>query len=71
MSHRYEIDVFWSEEDKAFLAEVPHLDGLMVHGDTHEEALAEAQVAIGFWLELAREDGRPIPEPRLRGMRSS
>ncbi|MFN0006674.1 MAG: type II toxin-antitoxin system HicB family antitoxin [Planctomycetota bacterium] len=69
MSHKYEIDVFWSDEDQAFLAEVPDLPGCMAHGDTHEEALAEIQVAIGHWLDLLREDGQPVPEPRRRGMR--
>ena len=69
MNHRYEIDLFWSDEDQAFLAEVPDLPGCMAHGDTHEEALAEIQVAITLWLEVCREDGQPVPEPRPRGMR--
>ena len=69
MNHRYEIDVFWSEEDQAFLAEVPDLPGCMAHGSTHEEALGEAQVAIAGWLEVLRESGEPVPEPRPRGLR--
>jgi predicted RNase H-like HicB family nuclease len=68
MSHKYEIDLFWSDEDQAFLAEVPDLPGCMAHGRTHEEALAEAQVAIEGWLELARESGQPVAEPTMRGM---
>jgi len=69
MSHKYEIDVFWSDEDQAFLAEVPDLPGCMAHGDTHEEALAEAQQAIAGWIDVLRETGQPMPEPRPRGMR--
>lgn len=69
MSHKYEIDVFWSDEDQAFLAEVPDLPGCMAHGNTHEEALAEAQNAIAGWIEVARESGQPLPEPRPRGVR--
>jgi predicted RNase H-like HicB family nuclease len=69
MTHKYEIDVFWSEEDQAFLAEVPDLPGCMAHGSTHEEALAEAQQAIEGWIELLRESGDPVPEPSPRGFR--
>ena len=66
MKHKYEIDVFWSDADQVFLAEVPDLSGCMAHGSTHEEAMAEAQVAIEGWLAAARESGEPIPEPRPR-----
>jgi predicted RNase H-like HicB family nuclease len=69
MKHRYEIDLFWSDEDQLFLAEVPDLPGCMAHGSTHEEALAEIQEAIAGWIEVARESGRALPEPRPRGMR--
>jgi len=64
MNHKYEIDLFWSSEDAAFLAEVPDLEGCMAHGATHEEALLEAQAAIELWLDVAREMGREVPEPR-------
>ncbi|HEV8111374.1 MAG TPA: type II toxin-antitoxin system HicB family antitoxin [Planctomycetota bacterium] len=63
MNHKYEIDLFWSSEDAAFLAEVPDLEGCMAHGATHEEALLEAQAAIELWLDVAREMGREVPEP--------
>jgi predicted RNase H-like HicB family nuclease len=66
MDHRYEIDLFWSDEDLVFLAEVPDLPGCMAHGAIHEEALAEIQVAIAGWVECALESGRPVPAPRLR-----
>jgi predicted RNase H-like HicB family nuclease len=62
MAHKYEIDLFWSEEDQVFLAEIPDLPGCMAHGGTHEEALAEAQEAIAGWIEVARETGRSLPQ---------
>ena len=61
--HRYEITICWSDEDGVFVADIPELPGCMAHGDTREAALAEAQVAIGYWLEAAEEIGRPIPRP--------
>lgn len=64
--HKYEIVIYWSDEDAAFIAEVPELPGGMAHGDTGEQALAEAQEAIALWLETAREHGDPIPSPRGR-----
>ena len=71
MKHKYEIDLFWSDEDRAFIAEVPDLPGCMAHGATHEEALREVQVAIEGWLEVAREAGEPVPEPKPRDFRSA
>ncbi|TAH48635.1 MAG: type II toxin-antitoxin system HicB family antitoxin [Chloroflexota bacterium] len=61
---RYEVIIYWSSEDNAFIAEVPELAGCMADGATYQEALANAQVIIGEWLQTARELGRPIPEPR-------
>ena len=63
---KYEIIIFWSEEDRAFIAEVPELPGCMADGSTYGEALANAEVIIREWLETAAELGRPIPEPRGR-----
>ena len=63
---RYEIIIFWSEADKAFLAEVPELPGCMADGKTYREALTNAEVIIKEWLETARELGRDIPVPRGR-----
>ncbi len=71
MTHKYEIDLVWSDEDQAFLAEVPDLPGCMAHGATHEEALREVQSAIAGWLAVAREAGEPVPEPKPRDFRSA
>ena len=65
---RYEIILYWSAEDTAFIAEVPELPGCMAHGDTQEEALANVKEAMQLWLDTAREFGDPIPEPRGRLM---
>jgi predicted RNase H-like HicB family nuclease len=61
---KYEIILYWSEEDKVFIAEVPELPGCMAHGETHETALASAKEAIALWLDTAREFGDPIPVPK-------
>lgn len=65
---RYEIILYWSDEDAAFIAEIPELLGCMAHGDTQEDALANAKEAMQLWLATAREFGDPIPEPRGRLM---
>ncbi len=64
--YKYEVIIYWSDEDEAFVAEVPELPGCMAHGDTYEEALASAQEAIGLWIDTAREFGDPVPEPKGR-----
>jgi predicted RNase H-like HicB family nuclease len=61
---KYEIILYWSEEDKVFIAEVPELPGCMAHGDTQEAALANAKEAVRLWLDTAREFGDPIPAPK-------
>lgn len=66
MNNRYEIIIFWSDEDEAFVADVPELPGCMAHGSSHAEALASAEEAIVLWLETARESGRAIPQPKGR-----
>jgi predicted RNase H-like HicB family nuclease len=63
---RYEIILYWSEEDQAFVAEVPELPGCMADGATYQEAISNAEVVIQEWLETARELGRPIPEAKGR-----
>lgn len=68
MNTKYEIILYWSEDDAAFLAEVPELPGCMVDGATHEEALKNAEVIIDEWIETARELGRTIPKPKGRLM---
>ena len=64
--YRYEIILYWSVEDAAFIAEVPELPGCMAHGNTQDEALRQAQEAMTAWVEVAQELGRQIPEPRGR-----
>lgn len=68
MSTRYEIIIYWSQEDSAFIAEVPELPGCMADGQTYQEALANLEVVIEEWLDTARELKGPIPEPRGRLM---
>lgn len=65
---RYEVLIYWSDEDEAFIAEVPELPGSAADGKTYEQALATVQVIIEEWIETAKEIGRPIPEPRGRLM---
>ncbi|MGD9854034.1 MAG: type II toxin-antitoxin system HicB family antitoxin [Planctomycetaceae bacterium] len=63
---RYELIIYWSKEDEAFLVEVPELPGCMADGATQEEALANAKTVIRLWIETAKELGREIPEPKGR-----
>ena len=63
---KYEIILYWSHEDQAFIAEVPELAGCAADGVTRQEALANAETVIAEWLETARELGRPIPKPKGR-----
>lgn len=64
--HKYETIIYWSDEDQAFIAEVPELPGCITHGVSPEEALSNAKEAIQLWLDTAREFGDPIPEPKGR-----
>jgi len=66
MMYKYEIIIYWSQEDDVFVAEVPELPGCMAHGDTPEDALASARQAIELWIETAKEFGDPIPQPKGR-----
>jgi len=66
MSIKYELIIYWSDEDGSFVVEVPELPGCMADGETYEQALANAQQVIEEWIETAGELGRPIPEPRGR-----
>ena len=65
---RYEVIIYWSDEDEAFIAEVPELAGCAADGKTYAKALANVQVIIEEWIETAKELGRPIPQPRGRLM---
>jgi predicted RNase H-like HicB family nuclease len=64
--YRYEVIIYWSEEDKAFIAEVPELPGCAADGATYADALANVQVIVEEWIDTANELGRPIPEPKGR-----
>jgi predicted RNase H-like HicB family nuclease len=63
---RYEVILYWSEEDNAFIAEVPELPGCMADGATYQGALANVEVMIREWITTAQELGRSIPAPRGR-----
>jgi predicted RNase H-like HicB family nuclease len=63
---KYEIILYWSDDDGAFIAEVPELPGCVADGPSRQAALANAEVVISEWLETARELGRPVPEPKGR-----
>ncbi len=63
---KYEIILYWSNEDEGFIAEVPELAGCAADGATRQEALANVETVIAEWMETARELGRSIPEPKGR-----
>ena len=63
---KYEVIIYWSPPDEAFIAEVPELPGCAADGSSPEEALANVQTIAREWIETARELGRPVPEPRGR-----
>jgi predicted RNase H-like HicB family nuclease len=63
---KYEIILYWSCDDQAFIAEVPELTGCAADGSTRQGALANAETVIAEWLETARDLGRPVPEPKRR-----
>jgi len=64
--NKYEIIIYWSNEDKLFIAEVPELPGCMAHGDSQESALKNVNQAIELWIDTAKEFGDLIPEPKSR-----
>jgi predicted RNase H-like HicB family nuclease len=64
--HKYEIIIYWSEEDRAFVAEAPELPGCAAHGNSPDKALMNCTEAINLWIKTAREFGRTIPEPKGR-----
>jgi predicted RNase H-like HicB family nuclease len=63
---RYEIIIYWSDEDNAYIAEIPELSGCMAHGENYESALRNAREAIQLWIKTAKEFNDPIPEPKGR-----
>jgi len=66
MEKKYEIIIYWSSEDNAFVAEVPELPGCMADGKSYQEALGNAEQMIDEWIETAESLGRPIPQPKGR-----
>jgi predicted RNase H-like HicB family nuclease len=64
--NRYEVIIYWSDDDQVFVAEMPELAGYSAHGATQEGALASAQEAIRLWIDSAKEFGDPGPEPKGR-----
>ena len=64
--YRYQIIIYWNDEDNAFIVEVPELPGCAADGQTYQEALAQAEIVIDEWIETAKELGRDIPGPRGR-----
>lgn len=66
MTNKYEIIIYWSDEDHAFIAEVPELSGCTAHGDTYDSALANIQDAMNLWIKTAKEFDEPIPAPKGR-----
>ena len=66
--YKYEVIIYWSNEDEAFIAEVPELPGCAADGETYEKLLGNLEIIIDEWIETALEMGRPIPEPKGRLM---
>ena len=65
---KYEIIIYWSEEDYSFIAEVPELPGCIADGNSYQEALANAEIIINEWIETAMELGKEVPKPKGRLM---
>lgn len=65
---KYEIIIYWSNEDNSFIAEVPELPGCMADGKTYQEAIINTETVINEWIETAKELGREIPKPKGRLM---
>lgn len=63
---KYEVIIYWSKDDQAFIAEVPELPGCAADGATYQEALANVETIIQEWIETAKDLGRSIPEPKGR-----
>lgn len=70
MTAGYPIEVFWSDEDEAWIADVPDLPFCSAHGPTPHEAVAEVELAAEAWLEAAQATGRPVPKPSPRAIRA-
>jgi predicted RNase H-like HicB family nuclease len=66
--NKYEMFIYWSEEDKSYIAEVPELPGCMADGKTYQEAVSNAEIIINEWIETANELGRDIPQAKEKLM---
>jgi len=66
LANKYEIIIYWSDEDQAFVADVPELPGCMAHGDTYESALDNVKSAMDLWIETAKEFNDSVPAPKGR-----
>ena len=66
MKTQYEMILYWDKQDKIFVVDVPELPGCMAHGKTRQEAIANAENAIELWVDTAKADGLPLPEPKGR-----
>jgi len=66
MTIKYELIIYWSDEDQAFIAEVPELPGCAADGGTYQEALANVEIVVKEWIDTAKELGRPIPKAKGR-----
>jgi len=62
--HKYEVIIFWSDEDNSYLAEVPELPGCMADGESYQEALNNIEIIVNEWIETAKKLGRKIPKPK-------
>ena len=63
---KYEVLIYWSEDDQSYIAEVPELPGCVSDGATYQKALNNVEIIIKEWIETAKELGRPIPKPKGR-----
>jgi len=66
--NKYEMFIYWSEEDKSYIAEVPELPGCVADGKTYQEAVSNAEIVINEWIETAKELGRDIPQAKEKLM---
>ena len=64
--YKYELIIFWNEEDQRYLVEVPELPGCMADGVTYQEAIKNAEIVISEWIDTAQSAGREIPQPKGR-----
>ena len=66
MTSKYEMIIYWSEQDQSYIVEIPELPGCMADGNSYQKAVRNAEQVINEWIETARELGRSIPEPKGR-----